>query len=134
MAPVTAFNAYGISDEDVSKNETIVFETVLMNEGDSYDPATGKFVTPLNGLYTFTVFLCTNPDKYLNFAITADNKDLLVGTHYDQSMSCGSGSVFAQLRSGQEVWVRSISSYSSDQLKENVYRRNAFMGALLQGT
>ena len=103
----------------------------MMNIGNGYSTETGKFTAPVDGLNFFSVNLCTPNNKYLNYAITKVEKDLLMSTHYTDKLSCGSGSVFVTLRTGETVWVKS--TYSNvNQLTENTHGRNTFTGALIQ--
>lgn len=45
---------------NVPKNHIIKFERVLVNEGNGYDPSTGKFTAPVDGVYFFSWTYHTN--------------------------------------------------------------------------
>jgi hypothetical protein len=38
----------------LNKNAILVFETVIVNEGEHYDPYDGVFVAPQKGVYLFS--------------------------------------------------------------------------------
>ena len=101
-----------------------------MNIGNGYSTETGKFTAPVDGLYFFSVSLCTPNNKYLSYAITKVEKDLLMSAHHDNGLSCGSGSVFVTLRTGETVWVKSTSG-RKNQLYQSTIRRNTCNGALI---
>lgn len=66
----------------------------LFNQGDSYDNLTGKIIAPVCGLYLFSVYLRSFCSACLNFAIVIQRNNInYVKTHYDNKLSCGSGSV-----------------------------------------
>ncbi|XP_063433866.1 complement C1q subcomponent subunit B-like isoform X2 [Mytilus trossulus] len=50
---IIAFYAVSTKDLDLEFSQTIVFDHVYTNIGKSYNPKTGKFMVPLNGLYRF---------------------------------------------------------------------------------
>ena len=54
MAQYAADTALGVSQGPY------VFDNVLLNNGDAYDPSTGTFTAPVSGVYLFAVQLFTN--------------------------------------------------------------------------
>ena len=52
-----AFSAYLTHDIDGNQSEIIVFNQVLINEGGFYDPETGIFTCPWDGVYDFSFFI-----------------------------------------------------------------------------
>ena len=49
----------GLSDNmgPVTEHTDIVFDRVITNVGRGYEPATGRFVAPVNGTYQFNVIV-----------------------------------------------------------------------------
>jgi len=50
----------GLSDVNmgpVVENTNVVFDRVVTNVGDAYDPETGKFTAPADGVYQFNVII-----------------------------------------------------------------------------
>ena len=53
-----AFSAYLDHDENnLGAKETLVFNQILLNEGNSYNKYTGSFTAPTAGVYSFTFFI-----------------------------------------------------------------------------
>ena len=42
---------------EINNNDVIKFDDVLTNVGNAYNPTSGKFVTPYNGSYLFTLVI-----------------------------------------------------------------------------
>lgn len=50
--------------ENMKHQETIIFDTVSLNEGNAYDKTTGTFTAPFDGLFSFTWATLTKGGKY----------------------------------------------------------------------
>ncbi|XP_052217888.1 uncharacterized protein LOC127835483 [Dreissena polymorpha] len=53
--PSIYFLARITSDAYIQTTQDVVFQTVEVNEGQCYDPATGKFTASVSGMYLFLV-------------------------------------------------------------------------------
>lgn len=64
---VIAFHAYLKSTlHNITPNTTITFESVHLNKGDGYDPASGIFTAPEDGVYSFAwSFLSKKGVRYI---------------------------------------------------------------------
>ena len=55
----------------------VVFDQVIHNQGDGYNPATGIFTAPVTGTYIFTVSVMTvNKDNYVHLQLMANKKEV----------------------------------------------------------
>nr|KAG5714041.1 hypothetical protein BaRGS_020369 [Batillaria attramentaria] len=96
-----AFTAYSTFDQPASVDTPLLFNTPVINEGNGYDPNTGKFVAPADGVYAFfcslkTTFLYPDVDLKLGDStiVIFSSDDTLVG-----------GAV-KFLKSGEEVFLK----------------------------
>ncbi|XP_053400228.1 cerebellin-3-like [Mercenaria mercenaria] len=128
--PVVAFHARRSSTVTVSSGGTVVFDTVLMNEGESYDRATGVFTAPYNGLYYFAAHVCNQGNKDVQYAIVVDNNQLTSSTQYDDNSvySCSSVNAVVVMKSADRAWIKCT---DSSTFYNDGRRWNSFVGSLL---
>ncbi|KAK3106534.1 hypothetical protein FSP39_022088 [Pinctada imbricata] len=50
--------------DNINGGETIVFDKCTENQGQGYNPATGKFTAPRDGTYVFTWTIITNGNNH----------------------------------------------------------------------
>ena len=125
------FSYRGVSSRP-SSGETYVFTTKTAQVGPSgYDASTGKFTTPVAGLYLFIVNACTQYKHYNKLQIVRNDNVLIASTNYDGTGAnqCFSFQAFADLTSGQQVWVKCADSCYFTQSDD--YRSMQFSGALI---
>ena len=104
----TAFLAT-IDAETVSPvPDPIIFNETRYNPGGHYDPETGIYTVPLDGLYFVSATLRSQPDNDYWMQIVVDGSDIAESRNSDGS---GAGymattvSVPLHLTTGQQVWV-----------------------------
>ncbi|OWF36044.1 complement C1q-like protein 4 [Mizuhopecten yessoensis] len=95
----------------LNNHQTIVFDHVLTNIGQAYDPATGIFTCPYSGLYEFAATVVSNGDnKNLDAEIVQGGKRVarLHSTIYGYDQ--GTQVVIVRCVEGDHVWVRHFGS------------------------
>ena len=105
--PTIVFNANNVTTLSPHIDDTLVFSSVISNIGNAYNSTTGKFTTPVNGTYSFTVQLCAY-NKAGQFNLVLDG-NILTGLYVfsDNGYSTQSSTLSVFLKRGQNVWVRS---------------------------
>ncbi|WAR19158.1 C1QT3-like protein [Mya arenaria] len=128
-----AFTAVKMASQaNIGVNQNILFDNVILNEGNGYHSQHGIFIAPINGLYLITATLLHSPiNQYFHAAIMHQGNEIarLHGTIniYDASTQ----TVILRVTAGEEIWVRSV-----DYVNENVVggRYSSFSGYLLMPT
>ncbi|WAR22708.1 hypothetical protein MAR_036377 [Mya arenaria] len=75
--PKIQFTAHNPVETSLVKNQTIVLQTVVANDGQGYDSNTGIFTCPFSGLYTFILHYCVDRNQYSHVGIVHDDTKLL---------------------------------------------------------
>lgn len=99
---------------NVPVNTIIKFEKVQLNKGNGYDPATGVFIAPEDGVYSFAWSFITSKGGTVYLAAVVDNR-VQANTCINNQMSNhvnASGHLIVELRKGKKVWLKTM-FYSS---------------------
>ena len=105
-----AFTA-GVSSTSTTWNSgTLIFNSVILNVGDGYNPSTGVFTSPVAGTYVFYVSAVEYLSQYLQVDIVLNSvsKVTLLGESA-AAYQTGTNMVVLNLQKGDSVWVRHAS-------------------------
>ncbi|XP_062580102.1 collagen alpha-1(X) chain-like [Saccostrea cucullata] len=73
--PPAAFHALMSKQlTSLATNVPVAFGKITLNEGNAYDPSSGKFTAPTDGIYYFTWTVLTGKGKLFNTEIVLNNK------------------------------------------------------------
>ncbi|XP_062590536.1 myosin-2 heavy chain, non muscle-like isoform X5 [Saccostrea cucullata] len=106
------FSASVSSSSSSWNSGTLVFPTVISNEGNGYNPSNGIFTAPVGGMYVFFV----NVQSYNAYTVYVDI--VLNGSSKVRTMAYGSSNdnyeagpnlVVLSIQKGEAVWVRCYS-------------------------
>jgi hypothetical protein len=88
----------------------ISFGDVILNQGGGYDPQTGIFTAPDDGLYSFTWAFLTKKGGTIYFSAMVDNETKVrscVKNLQDDYIST-SGHLLYDLKKGSQVWIQTF--------------------------
>ena len=125
-----AFTAVKVTDQtNVGINQNILFEQVVLNEGNAFHPHTGVFIAPRSGIYCFHASVMARPQTNpFHAAISHNGVDVVLmhgeGTAYDHSTAI----VVIRVQAGEDVWVRNT-GYVTGNIVGYLY--GSFSGYLL---
>ncbi|KAH3824101.1 complement C1q-like protein 3 [Dreissena polymorpha] len=114
-----AFSAWLNSElSNLGPDHTIQFQSVTLNEGNAYNPHTGVFTVPLNGVY-FLTFTAEDHRPHRQWLKLVVDGQLYSNVVFVPSAgnAMGSNTVLARLRKGQAVWVAVDSRESGNSLQ-----------------
>ena len=113
-------------------DDILIFSRSLLNKGDAYNMATGKFTVPLRGLYTFSAAMCTESDSYAVVNFEADGSRIGAFDVGDKDYyKCSGGTATAVLEQGVQVWLK-LKRVSGKKFKnQELSNFNYFTGYLI---
>ncbi|XP_053372692.1 complement C1q and tumor necrosis factor-related protein 9A-like [Mercenaria mercenaria] len=131
--PSVAFYAHHVTETTLDKtDQIIVFDSVLTNEGSGYDTSTGIFTAPVEGMYQFTVHICTYSGKYSFIGLVLADKVIASTSNFaSNSYTCNSVGAIARVKSGEQVWVKCTSPAFNRELRDDSHRMNTFSGIMM---
>ncbi|XP_062616451.1 uncharacterized protein LOC134278150 [Saccostrea cucullata] len=132
-----AFSVYLKTHETpLAVHQTILFEGILSNIGNHYNPHTGAFTAPVHGVYVFTWNLYCRVDEGRIFSEIAVNSNAIASMFTSSQGATGirttTGIVVAEVNKGDIVLVRTHPSNSHyGSLYSDPAWRSTFSGWLL---
>ena len=116
-----------------NKDAILVFETVIVNEGEHYDPYDGVFVAPQKGFYLFS---WTVSGLSSNFIVTEliveQNTISSAGEQNGGGHPSGSMTALCKMEKGDHAWIRTTGVSTGHQLySHDNYPQSAFLGLLI---
>lgn len=102
-----AFTAAVTSLSTTWNSGTLIFDVVITNVGNGYNPSTGVFTSPGEGTYLFYVSALEYLQQYLGLEIVLNSvpKVRLIGESA-AAYQTGTNMVVLNLQKGDSVWVR----------------------------
>ena len=124
-----AFTAVKITDQtNVGNNQNILFEKVVLNEGNAFHPHTGVFTAPRSGIYCFHTSVTARPQTHPFVAsITHEGVDI-VYTEGQNGYDHSTAVVVIRVQAGEDGWVRN-GGYVTENIVGHLY--SSFSGFLL---
>ena len=112
----------------------LVFETVIVNEGEHYDPYDGVFVAPQKGVYLFSWTVSGNGGSHIVTELVVEQNTISSAGELNGGGGHPSGSMTAlcRMEKGDHAWIRTTGLSTSNVLysKDN-YPQTAFLGLLI---
>ena len=105
--PDIAFSTKLSYNRELQPLDTVLFDTIITNNGEGYNAETGKFTAPLSGTYYFFATVLSGYNTKVETALILNDKEvarMYSGAH--DAHGSGSNSAVVNLRSGDSVWIR----------------------------
>lgn len=87
--------------------KTLVYQKIFTNTGNAYDPNTGKFTAPVNGVYFFRFYAHAHP--FNQMAVSLHKNDQIQCSVFSlkpETNANGSNGVVLSLQKGDEVYTQ----------------------------
>ncbi|XP_052706001.1 complement C1q-like protein 4 [Crassostrea angulata] len=121
--------------ENLGIHQAILFDNVLLNEGNGYSIYEGEFIAPVSGLYVFAWTISSGDRTCMKYDVVKNSVVLTyhisdAANHIDWAVS--SGTVVTRMYTGDRVWIR-VSDFltCSHTVYGTGYGTSLFAGFLL---
>ncbi|CAC5416247.1 COL8A [Mytilus coruscus] len=125
-----AFSSVLTHAQSVSANAAIKFDRVIINIQDGYDPTTGIFTAPSNGVYHISSTVMNSKGKTLFVSLYLN--DVTITSIWlnpaSQTYEMGTTNMILDLKEGDKVTIRSRGSYT---VHSNLNIHSSFSGYLI---
>lgn len=113
----------------------LVFETVIVNEGEFYNKYDGVFVAPRKGTYLFSWTVSGTGSTFCSITeLVVEDKIISSAGEYHGGGVYSSGSMTAlcEMEKGDHAWIRSTGASTEHNLySHDNYPQSSFLGLLL---
>uniref|UniRef100_K1R3L5 Caprin-2 n=1 Tax=Magallana gigas TaxID=29159 RepID=K1R3L5_MAGGI len=100
-----AFTAAVTSSSTTWNSGTLIFNVVITNAGNGYNPSTGVFTSPIGGTYVFYVSAVEYSKQYLRIDVVLNSVSKVRAIGVDSaSYQTGTNMVVLELQKGDSVW------------------------------
>ena len=94
-------------DTTPGPNQPIIYDKVLVDLDNNYDPRHGTFTAKINGTYLFTVEACSGGAHYIHLALLKNFTEMGTILGGDDSYAdCSSNTFIFPLVENDDVWVQ----------------------------
>ncbi|XP_055999791.1 complement C1q subcomponent subunit A-like isoform X2 [Ostrea edulis] len=101
-----AFTALLSKHTTVGAYAVVKYDRVLTNWGGAYQPTTGVFTAPYNGLYSISCTLMSDPINYAHASITKNGKKMSVVFSNTKTYPHASQTLQLLLNKGDKIWIQ----------------------------
>ena len=112
----------------------LVFETVIVNEGEHYDPYDGVFVAPQKGVYLFSWTVSGYTSNVIVTELVVEQNTISSAGEQNGGGGYPSGSMTAlcKMEKGDHAWIRTTGASNGHQLySHDNYPQSSFLGLLI---
>jgi hypothetical protein len=125
-----------IKDKHLTLNvdAILAFETVIVNEGEHYDPYDGVFVAPQKGVYLFSWTVSGYSTNYIVTELVVEQNTISSAGEKNGGGDFPSGSMTAlsKMEKGDHAWIRTTGISSAHHIhSQDNYPQSAFLGLLI---
>ena len=118
----------------MGEHQMVVYDKVLLNDGNGYNHFTGTFTCSVSGVYLFMYHLGIQVETqtWLHLMVNGitQNSATADGRHHHQELQ-GSNSAIVRLSKGDSVWVEALWSSGHQNTLLGTTYMNTFSGVLL---
>ena len=129
-SPVIAFTAILSNDTTIGPRAVLKYDQVLTNWGGAYEPTTGIFTAPYDGLYSLSCTLISHPNNFVHLKMVKNGQKIcmLYSAHRTYPQSAQILNVI--LNKGDRIWMQNHNNWNAKIHDGHMF--NVFSGFLIK--
>jgi len=104
---------------------------VIINDGNSYNPITGIFTVPADGVYLLSFSIDSYAETHIKLVTDGANTADVVSHPQPNSEVVASNTIVIRLRQGQSVWLEEYQNSDGTLTSTDGHRFTTFSGVFL---
>jgi hypothetical protein len=124
-----AFTAILTTDVTVQGYAIVKYDQVITNWGNAYQPSTGVFTAPYNGLYSISCTMMAHPDNAVHVVIKHNGKKVSVLYSSTKTFPQAAQTVQLKLKKGDKITIQNYNNKAAKIHDHGSY--NVFSGFLI---
>ncbi|XP_048738853.1 complement C1q subcomponent subunit A-like [Ostrea edulis] len=124
-----AFTALLSKHTTVGAHAVVKYDHVLTNWGGAYQPTTGFFTAPYNGLYSISCSLMSHPSNAVHVSITKNGKEMSMVHSNANTYQHASQTLQLLLNKGDRIWIQNRNGKNAKFYDHKSF--NVFSGVLI---
>ena len=113
----------------MKREQVLVFDEIVINEGQGYDNHTGVFTAPLDGFYNFNIHVVSYSKSLFHLGLLHNGRQV-IDVHKSGDVNYGSASNSVLVKLGKQDQVKLVSRYISSDV-DGSWQSTTFSGHLL---
>ena len=128
--PTVAFTAMLSNDTTLGPRAILKYDHVVTNLGGAYQPTTGIFTAPYDGLYSMSCTLMSHPSNYVHLAMMKNGQSISLVFSNSNTFPQVSQTLHFILNKGDRIWMQNHNNQTAKIHDWKVY--NVFSGILIK--
>ena len=129
-SPVVAFTALLSNDTTIGPRAVLKYDQVVTNLGGAYQPTTGTFTAPYDGLYSISCTLMSHPSNVVPLEMVKNGQRISMLYSGAKTYPQSAQTLHLILNKGNQIWMQNYYKHTVTIHDLNVY--NVFSGILIK--
>ena len=128
--PTVAFTAMLSNDTTLGPRAILKYDHVVTNWGGAYEPTTGIFTAPYDGLYSISCTLMSSPSNHVHLKMMKNGERISIVFSNSKTYPQASQTLHLILNKGDRIWMQNHNEQNAIVYDWRVY--NVFSGILIK--
>ena len=129
-SPVIAFTSILSNYTTLGPRAVLKYDQVLTNWGGAYEPRTGTFTAPYDGLYSLSCTLISHPNNFLHLKMVKNGQKICMLYSAPRTYPQSAHILNVILNKGDRIWMQNHNSWNAKIHDGHMF--NVFSGYLIK--